>query len=39
MRPGLLSLEPDEEAGKVDLQMALIRGMTEGAKSYLGGVN
>ena len=39
MRPGLLSLEPDEEADKVDLQMVLIRGITEGARGYLGGVN
>jgi hypothetical protein len=39
MRPGLLSLEPEEEADKVDLQIALIRGMTEGARGYLGGVD
>jgi hypothetical protein len=39
MRPGTQSLEPDEEAQKVDLQMAVIRGMTEAARGYLGGTN
>ena len=39
MRPGLNSLEPKEEADKVDVQVALIRGMTEGASEYLGSTN
>jgi hypothetical protein len=39
MRPGLNSLEPNEEAARVDVQMALIRGMSEGASKYLGRTN
>ena len=36
MRPGLSSLEPQDEAERVDMQVALIRGMMEGASTYLG---
>jgi hypothetical protein len=39
MRPGLPSLEPDDEAQKVDLQVAVIRGMTEAGRGYLGGTD
>jgi hypothetical protein len=39
MRPGLESLEPEDEAQKVDLQVAVIRGMTEMGRGYLGGTN
>jgi hypothetical protein len=36
MRPGRRSFEPEEEARKVDGQMAVIRGMTEGSVQYFG---
>lgn len=39
MRPGRRSLEPGEEARKVDAQMAVIHGMTEGSTSYFGKTN
>ena len=39
MRPGLSSLEPKDEADRVDIQVALIRGMTEAATTYLGTTN
>jgi hypothetical protein len=39
MRPGLPSLEPEDEAQKVDLQVAVIRGMTEAGRGYLGGTD
>jgi len=39
MRPGLSSLEPKDEADRVDIQVALIRGMTEAAGAYLGATN
>ena len=39
MRSGIPSLEPEEEASKVDLHMAVIRGMTEAARSYLGAMD
>jgi len=39
MRPGLSSLEPKDEAERVDVQVALIRGMMEGASAYLGETN
>jgi hypothetical protein len=39
MRPGVKSLEPENEAERVDLQMALTRGMSESASSYLGATN
>jgi len=36
MRPGVKSLEPDQEAEMVDLQVAVTRGMTEAGSKYLG---
>lgn len=39
MRPGLKSLEPDDAAERVDLQMAVTRGMTEAANKYFGKTN
>jgi len=39
MRPGLASLEPEDAAEKVDLQMAVTRGMTEAATKYFGRTN
>ena len=36
MRPGVKSLEPENEAERVDLQIAVTRGMSESATSYLG---
>ena len=39
MRPGLKSLEPEDAAEKVDIQMAVTRGMTEAASKYLGRAN
>ena len=39
MRPGVRSLEPDEEAERVDLQVVLTRSMSESAQPYLGKTN
>jgi hypothetical protein len=39
MRPGLDSLEPKEEADKVDVQMALVSGMMKGGVVHLGKTN
>jgi hypothetical protein len=39
MRPGLKSLEPEDEAERVDLQVAVTRGMTEAVDLYLGETN
>ena len=39
MRPGVESLEPDEEAERVDLQVVLTRSMSESAQPYLGRTN
>ena len=39
MRPGVKSLEPDEEAERVDLQVVLTRSMSESAQPYLGRTN
>jgi hypothetical protein len=36
MRPGVRSLEPEDEAEKVNLQVALTRGLAESAQSYFG---
>lgn len=36
MRPGLPSLEPKDEAERVDIQMVVTRGMSDAADSYLG---
>jgi hypothetical protein len=36
MRPGVKSLEPEDEAERVNLQVALTRGMGESARSYFG---
>ena len=36
MRPGIKSLEPTEEADRVDAQIAVTRGMAEAAHAYLG---
>ena len=36
MRPGLESLEPDEEAQRIDVQMALTGAMMQSASPYLG---
>ena len=39
MRPGVKSLEPDQEAEMVDLQIAVTRGMAEAGSKYLGRTN
>jgi len=39
MRPGVSSLDTKEESERVDMQIALIRGMAEGAAAYLGATN
>jgi len=39
MRPGIKSLEPDDEAERVDMQVAVTRGMAEAAHKYLGRTN
>jgi len=39
MRPGVKSLEPNDEAERVDLQMVLTRSMSESAQPYLGKAN
>lgn len=39
MRPGVESLEPEDEAERVNLQVALTRGMAESAQSYFGVTN
>jgi len=39
MRPGVKSLEPDEEAERIDLQVVLTRSMSESAQPYLGRTN
>ena len=36
MRPGLKSLEPDEEAERIDIQMALSGSMMQTASQFLG---
>ena len=39
MRPGLESLEPDEEAQRIDVQMAVSGSMMQTASPYLGKTN
>ena len=39
MRPGLESLEPDEEAERIDVQMAVSGSMLQSASPYLGKTN
>lgn len=39
MRPGLNSLEPDEEAERIDIQMALSGSMMRTATQYMGKTN
>lgn len=39
MRPGLDSLEPDEEAQRIDVQMAVSGSMMQTASPYLGKTN
>jgi hypothetical protein len=39
MRPGFKSLEPEGEAERVDLQIVLVRAMSESTRQYLGKTN